>query len=107
MMKLRKRSVANLIFAVLFSSSAFAAKTDITIGMALEPPNLDPTGGAAAAIDEVVYANIFEGLTRFAADGSVLPALAQEWSIENDGTRYVFTLRSGVKYHDGADFTRG
>jgi peptide/nickel transport system substrate-binding protein len=44
--------------------------------MQLEPPNLDPTGGAAAAIDEVVYANIFEGLTRFGPDGSIKPALA-------------------------------
>ena len=38
-------------------------------GMQLEPPILDPTAGAAAAIDEVVYANVFEGLTRFAPDG--------------------------------------
>jgi len=34
------------------------------MGMSLEPPHLDPTAGAAAAIDEVVYANVFEGLTR-------------------------------------------
>ena len=99
------RSASSLVLAALFSGSALAAKTDITLGMALEPPNLDPTGGAAAAIDEVVYANIFEGLTRFAADGSVNPALASEWSIEEEGKRYVFTLRTGVKYHDGGDFT--
>jgi len=100
-----KRSGTALLIAAAFSSTALAAKTDITLGMALEPPNLDPTGGAAAAIDEVVYANIFEGLTRFHADGSVHPALASEWAIENEGKRYVFTLRTGVKYHDGADFT--
>jgi peptide/nickel transport system substrate-binding protein len=52
---------------------AMAAKMDVTIGMQLEPPNLDPTGGAAAAIDEVVYANVFEGLTRFGC-GRVDPA---------------------------------
>ena len=54
---------------VLGSSAAFATTTDITIGMQLEPPNLDPTSGAAAAIDEVTYANVYEGLTRFASDG--------------------------------------
>ena len=53
---------------------AMAAKTSLTLGMVLEPPNLDPTAGAAAAIDEVVYANIFEGLTRIGPDGSVMPA---------------------------------
>jgi len=67
-MKIFTRTAASLLLAALFSGSAWAAKTDITIGMALEPPNLDPTGGAAAAIDEVVYANVFEGLTRFSAD---------------------------------------
>jgi len=79
------------------------AKTDITIGMQLEPPNLDPTGGAAAAIDEIVYANIFEGLTRFASDGSILPALAQAWEVSDDGLTYTFTLHAGVKFHDGSE----
>jgi peptide/nickel transport system substrate-binding protein len=83
---------------------AMAAKMDATIGMQLEPPNLDPTGGAAAAIDEVVYANVFEGLTRFGADGSILPALAESWEISDDGLTYTFRLREGVKFHDGSDF---
>ncbi len=97
--------ISSVLLMTFLSTAAFAAKTDITLGMALEPPNLDPTGGAAAAIDEVVYANIFEGLTRFGSDGSVNPALASAWDIENDGTRYVFNLRPGVKFHDGAEFT--
>lgn len=97
--------VSALMLTFGLAGNSLAAKTDLTIGMQLEPPNLDPTGGAAAAIDEVVYANIFEGLTRFGPDGSVRPALAASWSIENDGTRYVFTLQTGVKFHDGAEFT--
>lgn len=104
-MNLFTRSACSLVIAMAFSGTALAAKTDITLGMALEPPNLDPTGGAAAAIDEVVYANIFEGLTRFGADGSVNPGLASGWLIEQEGKRYVFKLRTDVKYHDGADFT--
>ncbi|MEO0693202.1 MAG: ABC transporter substrate-binding protein, partial [Pseudomonadota bacterium] len=75
------------------------------IGMQLEPPNLDPTGGAAAAIDEVVYANVFEGLTRYQADGSIAPALADSWEISEDGLEYTFTLRAGVTFHDGTAFT--
>lgn len=99
--------VPALMLMAGMAGNAMAAKSDIMIGMQLEPPNLDPTGGAAAAIDEVVYANIFEGLTRFGPDGSVKPALASSWTIEDDGMRYVFALQSGVKFHDGTDFSAG
>ena len=92
------------IFLTLAAGGASAAGGSITIGMQLEPPNLDPTGGAAAAIDEVVYANIFEGLTRYSADGSIRPALAHSWDISEDGTVYTFHLREGVSYHDGTEF---
>ncbi|WP_095588391.1 ABC transporter substrate-binding protein [Actibacterium ureilyticum] len=85
----------------LCAAPALAAQDTITIGMGLEPPNLDPTGGAAAAIDEVVYANIFEGLTRFAPDGSIIPGLAERWDIGTDGLSYTFHLRPGVTFHDG------
>jgi peptide/nickel transport system substrate-binding protein len=87
------------------ATGALAQQTDITIGMQLEPPNLDPTGGAAAAIDEVVYANVFEGLTRFASDGAVIPGLASSWDISDDGLIYTFDLHSGVTFHDGTSFT--
>ncbi|MGB3406748.1 MAG: ABC transporter substrate-binding protein [Jannaschia sp.] len=85
----------------LTASTALAQQTDITVGMQLEPPNLDPTGGAAAAIDEVVYANVFEGLTRFGPDGSVQPALARSWEVSEDGTVWTFSLNDGVTFHDG------
>ena len=99
------RMTASTAALVLFAGFAHAQQTDITIGMQLEPPNLDPTGGAAAAIDEVVYANVFEGLTRFLADGSIAPALAESWSISDDGLIYTFALRSGVTFHDGTTLT--
>ncbi|MFT6224141.1 MAG: peptide/nickel transport system substrate-binding protein [Paracoccaceae bacterium] len=87
----------------LWSASAgMAAQDSLTLGMALEPPNLDPTSGAAAAIDEVVYANIFEGLTRFASDGAVVPGVSSTWSISPDGLVYTFSLRGGVLFHDGS-----
>jgi peptide/nickel transport system substrate-binding protein len=92
--------------AALSLAAGFAsAQTAITLGMQLEPPNLDPTGGAAAAIDEVVYANVFEGLTRYNPDGTISPALAESWEISEDGSVYTFRLRQGVKFHDGTDFT--
>ena len=78
-----------------------SAQSDITVAMQLEPPHLDPTSAAAGAIDSVLYSNVFEGLTRFASDGSVIAGLAESWDISGDGTIYTFKLRSGVKFHDG------
>ncbi|WP_290886791.1 ABC transporter substrate-binding protein [Hoeflea sp.] len=98
-------AVSILALGIAFGATpALAARTDATIGMQLEPPNLDPTGGAAAAIDEVLYANVFEGLTRFGPDGAILPALAESWEISEDGLTYTFKLHTGVKFHDGSTF---
>ena len=80
-----------------------AQRDDLVLGMPLEPPHLDPTAGAAAAIDEVVYANLFEGLTRIDENGAVQKGLAESWTISADGLTYSFKLRANVKFHDGSD----
>ena len=97
-------SATLFLSTALLSTTAFAAKDTLVMGVALEPPHLDPTAGAAAAIDEVVYANVFEGLTRINENGEVMPALAESWQVSEDGKTYTFKLRSGVKFHDGTDF---
>ena len=84
------------------SLAAHAANTDITVAMQLEPPHLDPTSAAAGAIDSVLYSNVFEGLTRFMGDGSVVAGLAKSWDISNDGLVYTFILHDNVLFHDGS-----
>lgn len=96
--------VTTAIAPATMVGTALAAKTSLIMGMVLEPPHLDPTAGAPAAIDEVVYANVFEGLTRIGSKGEVLPGLAESWDISDDGKTYTFKLRTGVKYHDGSAF---
>ena len=86
------------------SATALSAEDRLVVGVTLEPPHLDPTAGAAAAIDEIVYANVFEGLTRIDETGAVQPALAKSWDISDDGRTYTFHLRAGVKFHDGSEF---
>src|SRR3954470_14037921 len=103
-MKMWKTILAAAALALASSSAAFAARTDLVLGIVLEPPHLDPTAGAAAAIDEIVYANIFEGLTRIGAHGEVLPDLAESWTVSDDGKVYTFKLHTGVKFHDGTTF---
>ena len=84
--------------------AAQAQRADAIIGLQLEPPHLDPTSAAAGAIDQVLYANVFEGLTRFGPNGSVQPGLAASWTISDDGLSYTFQLREGVIFHDGTTF---
>lgn len=48
---------------------------------------------------------IFEGLVAYKADLSVGPALAQSWAVSDDGRTYRFTLRDGVRFHNGAPST--
>ncbi len=101
-----RRIAAGLLAAGVIgaASGALAAKDSLTMGMVLEPPVLDPTAHAAAAVDEVVYANVFEGLTRIDRNGEVKPALAESWTVSDDGLTYTFKLHDGVKFHDGTTF---
>lgn len=86
--------------AIAVAATGALAKDDITVALQLEPPHLDPTSAAAGAIDSVLYTNVFEGLTRFMGDGSVVPGLAESWEISEDGLTYTFKLREGVTFHD-------
>ena len=87
--------------ALVVLAGTAQADTGLIVGLQLEPPHLDPTSAAAGAIDQVLYSNVFEGLTRFGPDGSVNPGLAASWDISEDGLRYTFNLRDGVAFHDG------
>ncbi|MBO9407767.1 ABC transporter substrate-binding protein [Shimia sp. R9_1] len=99
----RTRLIASTtaLTAALFAGASMA-QTDLTVALQLEPPHLDPTSAAAGAIDSVLYSNVFEGLTRFASDGAVIPGLAKSWEISEDGLTYTFMLNEGVTFHDGS-----
>lgn len=98
-----RQKIAICIFSLFFAPIGYS-QTTLNAGLQLEPPNLDPTSGAAAAIDEVVYGNVFEGLVRIDENGKVKPGLANFWQISTDGKSYLFNLAEGVKFHDGSGF---
>ncbi|MGO4319917.1 ABC transporter substrate-binding protein, partial [Agrobacterium sp. MCAB5] len=45
--------------------------------------------------------NVVEGLVAAGEKGEVRPMLAKEWTVSDDGKTYTFTLRDGVKFHNG------
>ena len=97
-------ALATVPLALPQAALAQGRKDAMVIGMTLEPPGLDPTAGAAAAIAEIVQYNILETLTKINADGSVSPLLAESWEISPDLRTYTFKLRRGVKFQNGEPF---
>ncbi len=66
--------------------------------------SLDPHKMVAAGTKEVLF-NIFEGLVKPTGDGDFIPAVAGAYTISDDAKTYTFTLREGVKFHDGSTVT--
>jgi len=76
----------------------------VTVGIAQDLDDLDPQLAKTAGIREVLF-NIFEGLVKASPDGSVIPAVASDYELSQDGTTYTFTLREGVTFHNGNPVT--
>ena len=78
---------------------------EITVGIAQDlDDSLDPHQTVAAGTREVLF-NIFEGLVKPNSDGEMIPAVAEKYELSEDGTTYTFTLREGVKFHNGQTVT--
>jgi peptide/nickel transport system substrate-binding protein len=74
-----------------------------TIG---EPESLDPAWAYDTASGQVIF-NVYETLVFPKKDSTTdfVPMLATKWDISADGLTYTFTIRQGVKFHDGQDLT--
>jgi peptide/nickel transport system substrate-binding protein len=104
----RLLSVILILAFILLFNQAFALTPkkggDLVLCVGDEPPGLDPTASASAAIDRVVYANIMEGLVKVDRNGKFVPGLATHWQVSPDGKVYTFRLRQGVRFHNGEPF---
>ncbi|MBS0562085.1 MAG: ABC transporter substrate-binding protein [Proteobacteria bacterium] len=89
--------------ALLLGIAAAQAQT-LKIATDQSPVGLDPHVATAFAT-QVIDSNIYEGLTAIDPDLHSVPALAQSWTVSQDGTTYVFRLRRGATFHDGKALT--
>ncbi len=90
------------IVALTLSAASAETLRWARVGDAL---TLDPHSANEGPTSTILH-HIYETLVERATDGSLEPRLATEWSIHpDDPTVWVFTLREGVTFHDGADFT--
>ena len=96
-----------VLLALIGAPGTGRAADRLVVALQLEPPTLDPTSGASAAIKEVTYRTIFEGLTTLDATGAPVPLLATGWTMAPDMRSTVFHLRAGVRFQDGTPFDAG
>lgn len=88
----------------ILSISGFAAKDTVIVAVGAPPRTMNPHGSDADC-NLGVMANLFEGLMqRVGTTGELVPALATSWE-RVDLYTWRFTLRQGVKFHNGNDFT--
>jgi peptide/nickel transport system substrate-binding protein len=102
-----------LALAILFLGSCAVAPVAATpqpssirtggslrVAVAAEITSLDPWTADAASL--VASRQIFETLVGVDASGTITPELASAWQSANDGATWTFTLRDGIRFHDGA-----
>lgn len=77
---------------------------ELIVGITQEPSLFDPHTVVAAGDEEILF-NIFEGLVKCTSDGLFIPALATDYTISEDATTYVFSIRTDVKFHNGTTMT--
>ena len=104
-----KKMIAFILAAVCLMGFAGCTKDNntggtVTVGITQEPSVFDPHTVVAAGDKEILF-NVFEGLYKFGPDGSLNPCLATGVEISDDSTVYSFTIRDGVKFHNGNDMT--
>jgi peptide/nickel transport system substrate-binding protein len=64
---------------------------------------LDPSKNTAGRLELALP--IYDFLIEMDAEGKYGPGLATDWALSDDSMSFTITLREGVKFHDGSDFS--
>lgn len=106
----KRRLLASLLLMILLTSTVALSgcsgdkensSSSITIGIPQDiEDSLDPHDMLAAGTKEIFF-NVYEGLYKADSDGNLVPAVASGVEISEDGLTYTFTVREGVKFHNG------
>ncbi|HTU00471.1 MAG TPA: ABC transporter substrate-binding protein [Candidatus Sulfotelmatobacter sp.] len=89
--------------APLSTAHAQAKGAQITISQTADTETLDP-GKTTLILNVNLMFNLYDTLTRWDAGLKLQPGLATAWKNVSD-TVWEFTLRQGVKFHDGTPLT--
>jgi peptide/nickel transport system substrate-binding protein len=101
-----------LLLAALLSllavglAAAQDRRADLVVQVPAEPPGLDLTASPASAIAGIVHYNVQECLVKVDRHGKLVSWLAERWQVRGN-TRYTFTLKRGVRFHNGREVKAG
>ncbi len=74
------------------------------VGNGVELQSLDPHRSEDTASARV-HRDLYEGLINEAPNGDLIPGVAQEWTVSDDGKTYVFNLRPEARWSNGDPVT--
>lgn len=85
------------------ASTSKSPDNDLVIAMQADATHLDPHV-SGNGVSNTVTGTMYESLVTFDQDSNIIPMLATEWSVSEDGYKYTLKLREGVTFHDGEPF---
>lgn len=91
--------------AGLCTASVPAAGGTFVEGVVGAPQSLNPLLADNSPVDQELNSLIYDGLTRYGDNGLLEPALAESWSVSEDGLTVTFRLRPDGVWHDGEPVT--
>jgi peptide/nickel transport system substrate-binding protein len=101
---MRQSTTLTVLAAVLMGSmAACSGERILTVGNSTDISTLDPFG-MFSRVEISLGDHLFQTLTFLDRDMEIVPLLATEWHRRAGDTTWVFTLREGVRFHDGEPF---
>lgn len=85
------------------ASTAKSPDNDIVIALQADATHLDPHKSSNGVSNQITN-EMYECLLSFDENTNVVPMLAKEWSVSEDGKAYTFILNEGITFHDGEPF---
>lgn len=85
------------------ADDAADAPSELVFGLSGEPDTLDPHATTGTLTFQVTR-SLYDTLVEPDRDGTIVPALAREWSVDPEGLTWTFVLRDDVVFHDGSTF---
>ncbi|MBO0345350.1 peptide ABC transporter substrate-binding protein [Roseibium limicola] len=94
--------------AALLTATSLGASAEMVYhrGNAADPETLDQHK-TSTVYESHILRDMYEGLVSYSAEGKIIPGVAKDWTVSEDGTTYTFNLREDAKWSNGDPVVAG